>query len=259
MRTDMEEQLPTSEQEEDSSQGEIEPLESAEPKSSYRGRRLLLTAGKLALAAWIASLILVLPWRWIPLPTTAFMAREALVGDPEEIAYRWVPMEKISPNLAIAAVASEDQLFPEHHGFDLEAIADALEDEGGRRRGASTISQQVAKNVFLWPGRSYFRKGLEAYLTILLESTWPKRRILEVYLNIAEFGPGIFGAEAASQAFFRKGADALTLREASLLAAVLPNPKGRSAQRPSPRLESRAAEIRQQARNLGGSSYLEDL
>lgn len=187
------------------------------------------------------------------------MVRERLFGDHEGIAYRWVPMEEISPHLAIAAVASEDQLFPEHHGFDLKAIAEALEDDRGRRRGASTISQQVVKNLYLWPGRSYVRKGLEAYLTVLVEATWPKRRILEVYLNVAELGPGVFGAEAAARAFYGKGARDLSLYEASLLAAVLPNPKGRSAARPSPYVARRAADIRRQVGNLGGAGYLEDL
>jgi monofunctional glycosyltransferase len=230
-----------------------------EPKVRSRTRRLLLGAAKALLALFLSSLVVVVPWRWIPLPTTAFMVREHLFGQQKRVHYHWVPMEKISPNLAIAAVAAEDQLFPHHGGFDLKAISDALEDSRGRRRGASTISQQVAKNLFLWPGRSYLRKGLEAYLTLMLEATWPKRRILEVYLNVAEMGPGVYGAEAASRAFFGKGAASLTLREASLLAAVLPNPKGRSAARPSPGIEERAAAIRQQVRNLGGPGYLADL
>ena len=159
----------------------------------------------------------------------------------------------------MAVIAAEDQKFAHHFGFDFESIADALDDNAQRRRGASTISQQVAKNLYLWPGRSYLRKGVEAYLTLLIESLWPKRRILEIYLNVAEFGSGIFGAEAASRQFFEKPARRLSLWEASLLAAVLPNPKRMSALRPSAYVRSRAADIRRWVRKLGGKQYLESL
>jgi monofunctional biosynthetic peptidoglycan transglycosylase len=146
-----------------------------------------------------------------------------------------------------------------HHGFDFESIAKVLEKEGGPRRGASTISQQVAKNLFLWPGKTYIRKGLEAYLTLLIETLWPKRRILEIYLNVAEFGPGIFGAGAAGQQLFGKPALNLSLWESSLLAAVLPNPKRMSAQNPSDYVRHRAWEIRSWVRKLGGANYLEGI
>ncbi|MDH3224805.1 MAG: monofunctional biosynthetic peptidoglycan transglycosylase, partial [Gemmatimonadota bacterium] len=190
-------------------------------------------------------------------PTTAFMIREVVVrGDqyPGGIRYDWVKAADISPNLALAVLAAEDQRFPVHHGFDLEEIRKAM-GETGRRRGASTVSQQVAKNLFLWPG-GWARKGLEAYLTVLIETLWPKRRILEVYLNVAEFGPGVFGAEGASRAYYGKPAAALTSSEAARLAAVLPSPRRMSVARPSEYVVRRGREIELRMRQLGGASYL---
>jgi monofunctional biosynthetic peptidoglycan transglycosylase len=207
------------------------------------------------LSAVLLSVITVLPWRWITPPTSAFMLAEYWQTD-RAIDYRWTPLEQISPQLAIAVVASEDQTFPEHHGFDLDSIMDALSSKRTRTRGASTISQQVAKNMYLWGGRSYLRKGVEAYLTLLIESLWPKRRILEVYLNVAEFAPGVYGAEAASQRLFGKPASQLTLTDSSLLAAVLPNPKRMRATPPSDYVSKRAQDIRQEVRQLGGHNYL---
>ena len=207
-----------------------------------------------AVAFFVLTIAMVLPWRWFAPPTSAFMVRERLTTDAA-IDFRWVSWSRISSHLATSVVSSEDQKFPTHHGFDFASIAQALE-EKRRRRGASTISQQVAKNLYLWPGRSYVRKGLEAYFTVLIETFWPKRRILEIYMNVAEFGPGIFGAEAASRRFFHKPADRLSLREASLLAAVLPNPKKMSARRPSAYVNERAAEIRFWVHKLGGARYL---
>jgi monofunctional biosynthetic peptidoglycan transglycosylase len=155
-------------------------------------------------------------------------------------------------------VAAEDQKFPHHHGFDVQAIQDAMDeaDEGERLRGASTITQQTAKNLFLWGGRSFVRKGLEAYFTVLLELEWPKRRILEVYLNIAEFGDGVYGAEAAANQFFHKPASQLSAHEAALLASVLPNPKKLHAERPSPYVQRHSEWIERQVRQLGGTAYL---
>jgi monofunctional biosynthetic peptidoglycan transglycosylase len=210
----------------------------------------------------LGSLLLVLPWRWIPPPTTAFMLRERLglgSAHAQRVTRRWVPLGEISPQLAIAVVAAEDQKFPEHNGFDFDAISRAAQEERRRTRGASTISQQLAKNLYLWPGRSLLRKGLEAYFTLLLEWLWPKQRILEVYLNVAEFGPGVFGAEAASRRYFDKSARQLTPHEAALLAAVLPNPKRMSAARPSAYVSSRADQIERSAQALGGTSYLRRL
>lgn len=204
----------------------------------------------------LASVALVAPWRWIDPPTSAFMLREQIVGGVS-IRHHWLPMRQISPQLAIAVVAAEDQRFPQHHGFDLEAIQRALEESGRRsRRGASTISQQVAKNLYLWPGRSLVRKGLEAWLTVCIETLWPKRRILEVYLNVAEFGRGVFGAGAASEIYFGRPARELDLSQASLLAAALPTPKRSSVAKPSAYLLQRAEQIELAARRLGGSGYL---
>jgi monofunctional biosynthetic peptidoglycan transglycosylase len=207
----------------------------------------------------LASALLVLPWRWIPPPTTAFIVRERLgLGEATSrlVSWRWVPIEQISPQLAIAVVAAEDQKFPDHRGFDFDAISRAAQENRRRSRGASTITQQLAKNLYLWPGRSMLRKGLEAYFTVLIELCWPKQRILEVYLNVVEFGPGTFGAEAASRRFFGRPSRGLTLEESALLAAVLPSPKRMSPAQPSPYVRSRAAEIERSVRALGGTSYL---
>ena len=174
------------------------------------------------------------------------------------LQYAWRPRTQISPNLPIALVAAEDQKFPFHHGFDFEAIDKAMAHNRHSRRvrGASTISQQVAKNLFLWSGRSYVRKGLEVWYTVLIELCWPKQRIIEVYANIAEFGDGVYGAQAAAQAFFHKPAARLSLAESARLAAVLPNPKKYSAERPGSYVQRRARWIERQVRHLGGPAYL---
>lgn len=166
---------------------------------------------------------------------------------------RWVPLESIAPALQLAVVASEDQKFPQHFGFDVEAIADAVEDrfEGKSTRGASTLTQQVAKNLFLWPGQSFVRKGLEAGLTVLLELLWSKRRILEVYLNVAEFGDGVYGVEAAARQFYGKSAARVTADEAALLSAVLPAPRRRSVLKPSEVTRARANWVLEQMQRLG--------
>jgi monofunctional biosynthetic peptidoglycan transglycosylase len=226
-------------------------------QASGLNRLLQILAGAL-LALVLATIVMVLPWRWWAPPASAFMMREKIAND-QNIDYRWIPWDRFSPHLAIAVVAAEDQKFATHRGFDFDAIARAMEEKKTRRRGASTISQQVVKNLFLWPGRSYVRKGIEAYLTMFVETLWPKRRILEVYLNVAEWGPGIFGAEAASRHHFNKSAQRLSLWEASLLAAVLPNPKMMSASRPSAYVLRRAGEIRRWVRKLGGRRYLNDI
>ena len=182
--------------------------------------------------------------------------------DSNLVSYRsWVDLDRISPNLPLAVVAAEDQKFPEHWGFDVEAIEKAysLNQHGHKVRGASTISQQVAKNLYLWSGRSYFRKGLEAYFTVLIEALWPKRRILEVYLNIAEFGYGIYGAEAAAQRFFHKPASRLSRSDAAVLAAVLPNPERLSAAAPSRYVQQRREWILGQMQALGGPEMLGEI
>ena len=205
----------------------------------------------------------VLILRWVPPVTSAIMiGREfdaLFAGDwTFRLHYQWRDWSRVSPNLPIALVAAEDQKFPFHNGFDFEAIDKArVHNERSRHvRGASTISQQVAKNLFCWSGRSYLRKAVEAWYTVLIELFWPKQRILEVYANIAEFGDGVYGAEAAAQSFFGKPASALSLAESARLAAVLPNPKKYSAKNPSGYVAARARWIQRQVGHLGGNAYL---
>ncbi|HEX5756455.1 MAG TPA: monofunctional biosynthetic peptidoglycan transglycosylase [Arenimonas sp.] len=224
-------------------------------------RRLLLGLPLLFLLATAGPVLLL---RWVDPPTSAFMmARQQHAwreGDDNfQLHYRWCDWAQLSSQLPIALVAAEDQKFPLHRGFDMDAIDKALShnDRGGRVRGASTISQQVAKNLFLWSGRSWLRKGLEAWFTVLIETLWSKQRILEVYANIAEFGDGVYGAEAAAQQFFRKPAARLTARESALLAAVLPSPRRYSAARPGPYVQQRARWVERQVRQLGGAAWLE--
>jgi monofunctional glycosyltransferase len=218
------------------------------------------------LASWLLlTCAVVIVLRWLDPPTTAFMLRERFFASsnakPIKIQHRWVEWEDISPHAKVAVMAAEDQRFPQHFGLDLDSINDAIDDmERGRRvRGASTISQQVAKNLFLWPGQSWIRKGLEAYFTLLLEVIWSKKRILEVYLNIAEFGRGIYGVGNASDLFFHKSAARLSAAEAALLAAVLPSPKRMRVNAPSRYVRSRQQWIQAQMRALGGTSMLRQL
>lgn len=231
------------------------------PRRRLRLRlRTLLLA--LPLAGLLLSLLLVLPLRWLAPVTSAFMIAVRLDDEagrwPE---YRWVPYEAISAQLALAVLAGEDQRFAEHHGFDTVEIERALSaaDQGGKLRGASTISQQVAKNLFLWSGRSYVRKALEAWFTLLIEACWSKRRILEMHLNLAQYGPRTFGAEAAAQRFFGKPAWDLDTGEAARLAAVLPNPRLYRVEAPNATVRARERHIRTQMRNLGGPGFLERL
>jgi monofunctional glycosyltransferase len=220
-----------------------------------------------ALGLWlILSVGAVLLLRWLDPPVSTFMAETTLSAwiahdSTYQFRHRWVDLAQISPNLPLAVVASEDQKFPDHWGFDVEAIekAYAMNQHSHRVRGASTISQQVAKNLFLWSGRSYFRKGLEAYFTVLIEACWPKRRILEMYLNIAEFGYGTYGAEAAAARYFHKPAARLTRRDAALLAAVLPNPQRLLVAAPSVYVEQRRSWILEQMQALGGPEMLDEI
>lgn len=214
----------------------------------------------------VVPVAVVLALRWVAPPTSAFMlqARFGGLGDEPScarVAYRWVSWPRISEHAKLAVIAAEDQRFARHWGLDLESIGDAIEDrgDGAPMRGASTISQQVVKNLFLWPGRSWLRKGAEAYLALVLELTWPKQRILEVYLNVAQFGPCTFGVGAASRGFFGVAPSALSRRQAALLAAVLPNPVALRADRPSSYVEDRVQWIQGQMRQLGGARYLERL
>ncbi|MDX1402686.1 MAG: monofunctional biosynthetic peptidoglycan transglycosylase [Kiloniellales bacterium] len=195
-----------------------------------------------------ALLLLVL--RFVPPPITPLMVLRNAEGGG--IDYRWRPLSQISDQMTRAVIAAEDARFCSHWGFDLKETANAIEDwtTGARLRGASTISMQTAKNVFLWPERNFLRKGLEAWLTPQVEIVWPKKRILEVYLNIAEMGPGIYGVEAAAQHYFKKGADRLTPMEAALITASLPNPRKWSPARPTEYLSNRAAEILTRAADI---------
>ena len=225
-------------------------------------RTLLRRLIRLLLWLMLASALLVLLLRWLPPPGTALMLErrlEAWSSDPHFVLqHRWRPWSELPDDLKMAVIAAEDQRFAEHWGFDLHAIQAALahNQQGGSLRGASTLSQQVAKNLFLWSGRSWPRKALEAWFTLLIELLWPKERILEVYLNSVEWGDGVFGAEAAARQHFGLGASYLSAQQAAQLAAVLPNPRQWSAGQPSPYVRQRAAWIRQQTRQLGGSHYL---
>ena len=210
-------------------------------------------------AGIIALILLVmLLFRFVNPPTSAFMLGYRLDNTGQPLAHDWVPMTDISPWMPLAVVASEDQRFPYHVGVDFDAIRQALSEyrAGEGLRGASTITQQTAKNLFLWNGRSFVRKALEAVLALGLDGLWPKERVLEVYLNIAEFGPGIYGVEAASQAYFGKPARHLSEYQAALLAAVLPNPKVLSVASPSPYVRERVAWIRVQMAQLSGLRFL---
>lgn len=230
-------------------------------RASYqrRGRfgRLVVLLATLVAVFVAATWLPVLALRVVPPLTTSFMAQRMIPC--RGVRYDWEPWERLSRHTPIAFVAAEDQRFPQHHGFDLEAIREAMDDaeRGRRQRGASTISQQVAKNLFLWPGRSWLRKGLEAWWTVLIEVTWPKRRILEVYVNTAQLSPCTFGVGAAARQFFDKSAADLGPWESALLAAVLPNPERFRVQSPSGYVRGRQAWIQRQVGGLGGAGYLE--
>lgn len=226
--------------------------------------RLLRLMAVFALT-WVAlSWLLVLLLRFVPPWTSAVMLERRagawLHHEPGfHLRQHWVPWRQVSPWVPLAMVAGEDQKFPFHHGFDFDSIDKAIDaaDEGRRLRGASTISQQTAKNLFLWNGRSFVRKGLEAYFTVLLELTWPKRRILEVYMNIAELGNGIYGVGAASDAYFGTSPARLGPAQAARLAAVLPSPRRMHVDRPSAYVLRRADWIEQQMVQLGGPGYID--
>ena len=243
-------------------------------------RSLLRWLWKLPLLFVLVTVSQVLLLRFVDPPFSSFMAIRQLQASANgdwsfRIAHDWRDLSQVSPHLPLALVAAEDQNFARHHGFDFAAIDKArahnarmlerAEKRGRpvqRLRGASTISQQVAKNLFLWSGEGWtrvLRKGLEAWYTVLIEALWPKSRILEVYANIAEFGDGTYGAQAAARSYFGKDASRLTPAEAARLAAVLPSPKRYSAARPGPYVSRRAASIQRQMRQIGGTAYLDSL
>src|SRR5690625_2317510 len=221
----------------------------------HRVRRWTL---QIAAGVLMGTVLVVLALRWTPVPVSSFMVQHLLGESHAPLRYQWVPIRDIAPPAPAAAVAAEDQRFYQHYGFDFPALRAAWRHNqaGGPVRGGSTISQQVAKNLFLWPGRSLLRKGIEAYFTVLIEILWPKQRILEVYLNIAQFGDGIYGIGAASNAFFGKTPATLTPAEAALLAAVLPNPVRLQADRPSAYVLQRRDWIQGQVWQLQTHGYL---
>ncbi|PKB86527.1 monofunctional biosynthetic peptidoglycan transglycosylase [Ewingella americana] len=222
-------------------------------------KRLLI----FVIGVWIAGIVL---FSFLPVPFSAVMVERQisawLSGDFSYVSHSdWVPMSEISSPMALAVMAAEDQKFPEHWGFDVDAIQSVLsksDQENARIRGASTLSQQTAKNLFLWDGRSWVRKGLEAGLTVGIETVWSKRRILTVYLNIVEFGNGVFGVEQAAQHFFHKPASKLTASQAALLAAVLPNPHLFKVNAPSAYVLRRQQWILRQMGQLGGDAFLKE-
>ena len=208
------------------------------------------------LATILSSIAITILYKYIPIPATPLMVSRYIFEDTP-INYKWTPLEDIAPNLALAVVASEDNLFTTHNGFDFEQIRIAREEarKGKRQRGASTISQQTAKNIFLWNGRSWLRKGLEAYFTLLIEIIWGKERIMEVYLNCIEMGNGIYGAAAVAEEHFKKQPSKLTRAECALIAATLPNPRRYSSKKPSKYMLNRQKSILRNMKNIGAVKY----
>lgn len=209
------------------------------------------------------SFVIVVPFRWLNPPITMVMLDRWYSNDDQDFVLKqyWLDWDEIPKEAALAVVTSEDQLFPLHSGFDVDAIVQAVKSAGQGKslRGASTISQQVARNVYLWTGRSWFRKGLEAWLTLLIELTWSKQRILEVYLNIAEWGNGVFGIEAASHYHFSKPAKQLSPMQSALLASCLPSPLRYNPAYPAQHIRARAVWNLQQQEKLGGTNWLKEM
>ena len=234
-------------------------LAAAPPKRRRWWRRLLW------LPVWfvVFTVLQVLILRFVDPPFSTMMVErqmEAFFGGEDDfvLVYDWRDADRISKQLPLALVAAEDQRFPTHNGFDFEAIEKARTNnaKGRKVRGGSTISQQLAKNLFLWRGRSWVRKALEAWYTVLIEALWPKARIMEVYMNVIEYGDGVYGAQAASRTFFGKDASKLGPAEAARLAAVLPNPRKYSAAKPGPYVQRRTRAIQRQMNALGGPAYV---
>lgn len=224
-------------------------------------KKILRWVKKAMLWFFAISILLVIVFKWVPIPFTPLMAIRAVEnkweGKDAVLSHDWVPLEEISPNLQKAVIASEDGNFLNHHGFDFQAMQKAFKNnqKGKRIKGGSTISQQTAKNVFLWQGRSYLRKGLEAYFTVLIELIWGKERIMEVYLNSIEMGKGVYGAEEAAKHWYRKSAVNLTKREAAGIAAILPNPLKYKATNSSSYIERRKDKILRNMRHVGKLEY----
>jgi monofunctional biosynthetic peptidoglycan transglycosylase len=220
-------------------------------------KRILKALGILLLLFLLLSTVLTLPLRWINPSSTAFTLRDSRVT--YDLTQYWTQYDKVAPDILLAIIAAEDQKFPLHDGLDIESIKKALSEKRSRPRGASTISQQLVKNLYLWPGRSLFRKGVEAWLTLCMEFFVSKKRILELYVNVVEFGPGVYGAGLASYTFFKRSPDKVNRLQASLLAAVLPNPKQYSVKQPSRYVYDRAYNIRRSMWALGDLGYLESI
>lgn len=220
-------------------------------------KRFFIFIFKLIAGLFAFSILIVIIYGWVPVPFTPLMAVRAIEFPEENIQHDWVPIEEISPSLSLAVIASEDQNFLNHSGFDVKAIEKAMEEnkKGKRIRGASSISQQTAKNVFLWPQRSWLRKGLEVYFTFLIEVFWSKERIMEVYLNSIEMGKGIYGAEAAAQAWFNKPAAKLSQYESAAIAAILPNPRQYRANPATNFISNRKNWIVRQMQNIGPINF----
>ena len=227
-----------------------------ETKEKLKKWTLRILLGYLALL-----FIWVLTYRWVNPPGTFLMLSRKFSSENAKIRYDWVDYGNISSYLKVCAVASEDQNFSDHTGVDFDAIEKAVEYNKNhtKKRGASTITQQVAKNVFLWPSRSFVRKIFELQFTFMIEMLWPKERVMEVYLNVIEMGPMTFGAEAAAKRYFRKSASKLSLEESALLIAILPSPLKWSATKPGPYVIKRQRWIIRQYRMIGGTQYLKDL
>lgn len=231
---------------------------------TFNWRAIIIGVLGVIVTIFMVLMLTIISLRWINPPATSFTLQqnwEELDQERYNLRDWWVPSNNIPDHLKWAVIASEDQLFWSHNGFDMESIREAWEQRqtGERNRGASTISQQVAKNLFLTPTQSFFRKGVEAVLTILIEIFWPKERIIEVYLNIAEFGPGIFGIGKASDQFFDRNASQLEPEMASRMAAVLPNPKRMRVEPPSPFAQERSVWILRQMTHLSGIAYLPEM
>jgi monofunctional biosynthetic peptidoglycan transglycosylase len=224
-------------------------------------RKILLWIWKAMLWFFGLSILSVIIFKWVPIPFTPLMVTRIiefkLEGKDAIYSHKWVPLEDISPNLQKAVIASEDGNFLKHNGFDFEAMQKAFKNnnKGKRLKGGSTISQQTAKNIFLWQGRSYIRKGLEAYFTVLIELIWGKERIMEVYLNSIEMGNGVYGAQEAARHWYSKTAINLTAREAAGIAAILPNPRKFKASNSSSYINRRKDKIMRVMRHVGKIEY----
>jgi monofunctional glycosyltransferase len=233
-------------------------------RPSYHKEWLQVTGGILC-GIFVLTFLSVFPFRWINPPSSSFMMQRSFHfwwhDEDRSVERAWVDWEEISPHMKVAVIASEDQRFAEHNGFDMEAIEEALDEQqrGEGRRGASTITQQTIKNLYLWGGQSYIRKGIEAYLTVWAEFLWPKQRILELYLNVAEFGNGIYGVETAAQTYFGISAGDLDIGQSALLATVLPSPRRMNPAQPSDYMIQRRNWIIDNMFLIGNNSYLDAL